>query len=538
MDATLKKFLKFLDPSEATEVRQAAALLIAELAPGEAAAHPLLVLSLNDVDAGVRVRAIQAVGKLKIQDALPTLLARIEAGGEEASEAANAAAKLGARAVKALQDMMPKIAPGLRRYIAAALGSAGTASGDAAAVEFLLDKDPGVVASAVRSLISQVPTLSAAKKNSLAEQLLHMLKDAKSTLSIPSQAAAIRLLTAVGDKSAEPVLWERCLPPHPPEIRATALQALGGIAEKPNKDQLKRLFACAVETDFRVIAPALMMLQHQTASDKTMPDWLALLKAPDVAVRRLALDKLADVDSPEVAQALAPELSHADRSFRDAVVARLVTMSAGQKVLLSALLEALNADAAWALARMMAPLFKTLTKPHLDKLFAQACKFLDTGDRRADAFFFVLREVDAADLRQRLEEKALALRKKKDYAAAMTHLRLLARDPAIGFDLRFEIAGCGLKLSNKELAPDARSSDPCLGQFSHLVLGYEAELIKALDKAKWLEPEDLFYLGFHFIDKDGSPRRFGAAVLQMLIKRSPKTKLAKDAKSKLKAAGV
>jgi hypothetical protein len=63
-------------------------------------------------------------------------------------------------------------------------------------------------------------------------------------------------------------------------------------------------------------------------------------------------------------------------------------------------------------------------------------------------------------------------------------------------------------------------------------------LTKALDKTKWLEPEDLFYLGFHFIEKDGSPRRFGGFVLQLLLKRSPKSKLAKDAKAKLKAAGV
>jgi hypothetical protein len=109
--------------------------------------------------------------------------------GEEASEAASAAAKLGARGAKALQEMMPKVAPGLRRYIAAALGSAGTASGDAAAVEFLLDKDPGVVASAVRSLISQVPTLTASKKHVLTEQLLHLLKDTKTNLPIASAAA-------------------------------------------------------------------------------------------------------------------------------------------------------------------------------------------------------------------------------------------------------------------------------------------------------------------------------------------------------------
>ncbi len=537
MDATLKKMLELLDPAEPANVRHAAVVVLTQLAPSDAAVHQAIDRVIDDVDAGVRVSALQAVGKLKIQDALPKLLARIEKGGEEASEAANAAAKLGARAAKALQDMMPKVAPGLRRYIAAALGSAGTASGDAAAVEFLLDNDPGVVASAVRSLISQVPTLTAAKKQSLATQLLEMLKDAKSKLPVASEAAAIRLLAAVGDRRAEPALWDRCVAPHPAEIRTAALQALGGLSEKPSKEQSKRLFACAAESDFRVVAPALMMLQHQTVSDRALGDWLGLLKAHDVAVRRLALEKLKDHDSPDIAAALLPEMSHPDRAFREAVLARLAAMTAGQKALQAALLDAANPDAAWSLARALTPFLKDFSSAHLDKIFAQACKFLDAADRRSEPMFFVLREADAAALRDRLETKAVARRKKEDYEGAMAYLKLLARDPAIGFAIRVELACCGLKLSNKEISPDARGNDPCLGQFTHLVQGYEAELTKALDKTKWLEPEDLFYLGFHFIEKDGTPRRFGAAVLQLLLNRSPKSKLAKDAKAKLKAAG-
>lgn len=538
MDATLKRVVKLLDASQPAAVRLSATVVLAELTPPDADVHSALEAALDDADPAVRMRAIQAIGKLKIAEALPKLLARVEHGGDEASEAAHAAAKLGAKGSRALQDLMPKVSPGLRRYIAAALGSAGTASADAAAVEFLLDSDPGVVASAVRSLVSQAPTLSAAKKSTLAHQLLQHLKDAKTVLPAASQAAAIRLLAAVGDARAEPVLWERTMPPAPAEIRVAALQALGGMSPRPNKDQLKRLFACAVDPDFRIAAPALMMLQHQSASDKTLDDWLGLFRAADVAVRRLALEKLADHDSPAVAEAMLPELGHPDRAFRDAVRDRLIAMKSGHKALQAALFDADTPETAWSLARIVAPMLKNASKPPLDSLFAEASKHLEANDRRGDAFVFVHREIDPADLRTRLEEKAVALRKKKNYDGAMAYLRLLARDPAIGFDLRFELAGVGLKLSSKELSPEARGADPCLGQFSHLVSGYENDLTRAIDKAKWLEPEDLFYLGFHFIERDGVPRRFGTAVLQSLVKRSPKSKLAKDAKSKLKAAGV
>jgi len=56
-------------------------------------------------------------------------------------------------------------------------------------------------------------------------------------------------------------------------------------------------------------------------------------------------------------------------------------------------------------------------------------------------------------------------------------------------------------------------------------------------KAKWLEPEDLFYLGFHFAEKEREEKKFGGEVLHLLVKRSPQSKLAKDAKSKLKREG-
>jgi hypothetical protein len=57
-------------------------------------------------------------------------------------------------------------------------------------------------------------------------------------------------------------------------------------------------------------------------------------------------------------------------------------------------------------------------------------------------------------------------------------------------------------------------------------------------KAKWLEAEDLFYLGFHFVEGNREEKDFGRDVLHLMMKRSPRTKLAKDAKSKLRSQGL
>ena len=179
------------------------------------------------------------MGKLRIEPALPQLLARIKEGGEEADAAAQAAAHLGAKGTRALQELMPKVAPGLRRYIAAALAGGGTASATAAAAAVLLDKDPGVVEAAVRSLAEQIPTLAAPQRQAWTDQLLELAGDRKGGETPPlpttTRAAVVRLLAALDDPRAGAALWDKVLPPHPPEVRAAALQGLGKWADPPPK---------------------------------------------------------------------------------------------------------------------------------------------------------------------------------------------------------------------------------------------------------------------------------------------------------------
>jgi HEAT repeat protein len=538
MTDTAKKLLRLLHPDQPLDLRCAAVLVLGEIGGKDAELTRALCDALKDGEERLRLQVIQAVGKLRIETALPQLLERIKEGGEEAEQAALAAAKLGAKGTRALQELMPKVAPGLRRYIASALAAAGTASAETAAVAVLLDRDPGVVESACRSLAAQVPALTPAHRKALAEQLLELMGNKKEPLSPPSESAVMRLLAALGDSRAEAVLWERIASPYPLEVRAAALQALGKWSASPNKEQLKRLFACATDSDFRLAAPALVLLKNLPVGERTATEWLALLQASDVAVRKLALDKIGDRDTTEVAGALLQQLQHPDRSLRDSALAQLTRLKQGQKALTAALLQADSSDRAWMLARAQAPFARAYPPEWREKVFAQVCDYLESNDRRADALLFLLREADAAELRQRLEDRAIHWRKKKAYEDALLYLRLLIRDPSSGFPIRLELACCGLKVSNHDLSPEARASDPCLQQFATLCQGYEAELSVELEKIKWLDAEDWYYLGFHFVEQLGQQKQFGGKVLRLLLKRSPRTKLAQAAKRKLRGAGL
>jgi hypothetical protein len=538
LDATGKKLVRLLHPDQAAEVRAAAALVAGELGVRDAELGEALGRLADDPESAVRLRAMEAGGKLRVESLLPRLLPRIEAGGPESEVAAQAAARLGAKGLKAVQDVMAAAPPGLKRRLAGALAASGTASAENAALDALLDKDSGVVDAAARSLLAEVPSLTAAHRKALADHLLELLAGKKRPALAPaSESALVRVLAALDDPRAEPVFWQRVTGNGSPELRAACVQALGP-RPPADKDKLRQLLACAADRDFRVAAPALMLLKGVPVPDRSVKDWLPLFDAPDPAARRFAVEKLGDKDQPDLAAALLRQLGHRDKGLRDQALAALAKLKSGRAALADALLDAETPDEAWNLARAQAPFVREQAKGTWDKLFAAAGKHLEAGDRRADALLFLLREADAVRLRDAVEERAAALRKKKHYAAALAHLRALTRDPACAEAVRFEAAALTLKLSEKDLAGEARAADPSLQQFARLVHSHDVPPAERLRPTKWLDARDLFYLGFHFLEGDRGEREFGAEVLRLLQKRSPGTKLAKDARNKLRGAGM
>ncbi len=536
MDVPVKKLVRLLAADQPAEVRAAAVRVLTELGVKDAEASAELIARLDDPDPAVRITAIQAAGKLKLTKALPVLLERIKGGGPEANQAADAAVKLGVDAVRKLQDLMHHIVPGLRRYIAAALTTV-SAAGAEAGVSVLLDRDPQIALAAANAIIGRIPTLPADQKKALVDELLSVATDRKKKLPPPAELPVVKVLTALNDPTAADALWDRTQPGYSHEVRAMALGTVGGWLKTPTKEQWKRLFANAAERDFAVVAPALLILTRLPASDKQLAEWLELLHAPDAAARKLAIDKIGDKDTAEVAAGLMAQLTHPDRALRDAARGRLATLEHGRKSLVAALLAADTQDEMWQLARLIAPFAKNFAAKLRADVTARACQFLEADDHKCDPLFFLLREADPAALRDELFEKAVAERKKKDYETALQYLKLLARDPAIGFGVRLELAMVGLKLSAKNVAADSRNLDPSLRNFASAVSQDAEEAAAQIGKAKWLDADDLFYLGFHFAEQVGQEREFGLGVLRQVVKGS-KGKAAAAAKNKLKSLGV
>lgn len=535
----LNKLLELTHAEHGVEVCCAALRVIVELGLKDGPVVARVLDCLDATEGPVREMAIQAVGRLKIDAALPRLLDRLTQGGVESELAAQAAARLGVKGTNALQGMLPKVAPGLRRYIAAALASSHTASADAAAIDLLFDRDSALVEATTRTLSDQIPTLSAGQRRSLADRLLELAGGKKASFATATLTAVVRLLGLLDPGRAESLLWNWIQPAYPAEVRTHALQALGARELNTSKEHLQRLIQCALDGDFHVAATALLLLQRLPVTERSEAAWLPLLSARDPAVRKFALERLGPRDSPEIAAAMGALLHQHDRTLRDAALACLTKTAAGRNFLVQALLNEAHMEMAWHLARGVAAQAMPLDTSARAAIFKTICAHVESGDRRADPLLFLLREHDPADLTERLRARATHWRKKKNgHATAVTYLAILARDPACGFPIRLELACCGLKLSPLDVSAQARAQDPCLRQFAILCQQDEPAVVRELAKAKWLDAEALYYLGFHFAEAEPRYRRFGSAVLDLVVQRSPKTKLGQAAKSKRRSLGI
>lgn len=536
MNVPLKKLVKLLQDKDDETLRAAAATVIGELGAKDTEANAELLTRLDDADQNVRLAAIKATGQLKIEKALPKLLDKVAHGGPQASVAAEAAAKLGVKGVRGLQDMMHKVAPGLKRYIAAALTTSGSHGADAVGVSVLFDKDPMIGRAAADAIIGQIPAMPPDRKRTLVEELIVASKDKRKPIPVIAELPVLRILAAINDPKSAELLWSWTGPPHSHEVRAAALSSVGGWVKSPSKEQWKRLFLCALDQDFRVAAPALMILQRLPV-EKNAGDWLPLFDAPDVAARRLAMEKLGDRDTAEVAKGLMGQFHHPDRNVSESARLHLQNSKTGRKAMLSALLVAETPEAAWSLVRVLKEVSEEIPPASVKEIIAQTTEHVAAHSTLADPFLFFSRELSSLQLQEALLEKAVVLRKKKKYIEALAFLKVLARDPGIGFAVRLELALCGLKQSPKDVDPHARNDDPCLRNFDTLMNQDFDLLEKELAKAKFLDAEDLYYIAFHFSEQVGRQRQFGIDMLKQVAKTN-KAEAGKAAKNKLKNVGA
>ena len=99
---------------------------------------------------------------------------------------------------------------------------------------------------------------------------------------------------------------------------------------------------------------------------------------------------------------------------------------------------------------------------------------------------------------------------------------------------RYFFAIALIRQSSRDLDPASRRSDLGLRVLRALIYDSYIELVEKITVDKHIDPEDYYYLGFHFAEEGEQMGRFGIRMLRHLVEAFPRHKISEQAQQKLR----
>jgi hypothetical protein len=168
----------------------------------------------------------------------------------------------------------------------------------------------------------------------------------------------------------------------------------------------------------------------------------------------------------------------------------------------------------------------------LEALWKRLQAAVETDDRIQTAFLHVLKQADADYTYKQLAGHGSRLIKAKKYKEAVAFLSPLRDFTAIEPQNKFHLALAQLKLHSHTLA--GHRPHPAVDLLTDLYRNSPYPLFETLKKEKSLAPEEIYSLGFSFVERPGDERGLGKDLLEYIAGKFPRNKIGKSAKNKLK----
>lgn len=535
MDPKLKKICGLLqsqDPLRCT----AAAIVLAELAPGDAAVVRALGEALPGANQTLTTAILDAFDAIGSRTALPFLLPLLDTEDLAVKmRAMGAITKTGAAALPLIRPLLANASPSKTLVLVDLLARIPTGDAMRALLSLLPNADPALTTEIAEALHRHARPMSPATRGTLHKLVAQFMNSAAVKQSERLQGACLLLLGALARPEARAILLRWTEPRHPPRLRLQALRGLQNLEWTPAtaKPIITKLRPYMTDPDAELAQQSLRVLAAVPVATLTSAQWRALLDGPTEPLRSLALSRLLNDTSAAGTRVLVDLLRHPSGQIREAAATTLARQAGAAATLLDALLHEDDAERTWNLAKILKPHAATLSTRDRKRLTERASRSLNAASPIAEPLLYLLRQADgpAADKLSR-DMAFTAVRAEKWANAVAAFLKFLH---GAGFDdnCRYALCLANLKLSPKELAPQLRSDDHALRGFQTLLRNPNSKLLARLTKEKALEAEDLYYVGFHFSDMPGLEREFGEALLHHVAKRWPRSPSGKAAKSKL-----
>jgi HEAT repeat protein len=576
---------------ERGDLRAAAATVLSAVGRGDPAVVSALGERLADPDVAVRRIALEGLAGMGATGIATRLIPLLH--GDDVALAARAAVVLasqGAAAEAALRKELPTGAVPVRRAMASLLIDRGTTS----AIEAVLDQlaDPELGEQVLQLLRAEIDrgnqkTIALVDKSALARttglgkrlrgewararkkaapkngRKSGEAEEATAPPALdPATAAAgfelgllLRLIGYRAQPSSLSLLIAHVSEDLPRSIRLAAIAAMRRVvatSEAKGTDKaIEMLIALAGSSDLVVAQSAIDTLAGARVPERLAKPFAALVKSKNPAAQKLAMERLPAGGGAAALKALIDALGGTDLTARDAAARGLARAPEAVLPLARALCAATEPEVARRYGGLLRQHRAHVTGAAIEEIVQSASGHLDLHARgKASSSAVLLAQVMLETLAvvaparhvEVLFNHARKLRRAGKSAEAFGALRPLLRshadlDAAIDDDQRFVLAVLGLETLGQGILRATAADAPVLEQFARLYhRGYP--VAKKLAREKEVGDEDMYALGFRLLEsKEGVDQEFGAELMQGIIDERPRSKLAKNARNKLKLAG-
>jgi len=351
----------------------------------------------------------------------------------------------------------------------------------------------------------------------------------------PAVVSVMRLMGQLGRAEARRWLFKFVTPEHHHTLRSHALVALLRCLRdhELRKEEYARLFPLLEETDFSEVARlAIDLLDAHELPDDSRHLLSRLLESPHPDVQKFALRKMGDFSTPATVRTLIEQLGDPDYRKRDVAANSLRKIPEARAALLRELTACDDASKAWSIAELLPSFEGKWRQDVLIALWKRLHAAINAEDRIQTAFLQVLKLADANYSYQQLAGEAARLAKAKKFKEAAAFLAPLKEFSEFKSEDKFRLALAQLKLHAHTLATNRHH--PAVDLLADLHRNSAYPLFEALKKDRALEAEDLFNLGFSFVERHGDERSLGKDLLEYVATKFPRNKVGKNAKNKLK----
>ena len=538
MDSTIKRICGMLQSPDGMR-RCAAAMVLGELAPKEAAVVTALGIALRDSNQLLTRYVLEAFETIGSRAVVPYVLPLLNANDMETKlRAASIIARAGGEMIGELRRQFENATPQQKRLLIDILARMHSREAMQLILDVLFDPDFELVKEACQAVRRHITDATPSERLTLHKQVVKFMTSSRVKKNDRVLTSRLLLTGNIGAPEAHTILLKFTTPKNLGYLRRNALIGLNGLQlnGRAAATVVKQLFKYLSETDPQIVQLALDTIEKQPPVAALAGQWKSLLKSKHALVRASAVRKLATNDNPASNKLMMTLLAHPDTQVSEIAAGALARHKKAAPLLLAAIARERHPEAAWRLAKILKPHCPTVDKATVRRFAALAARDLEAGHARYEALFYFLRNIDPQLVDGVLTATGLKFKKAKKWSKVVECLKQLSGAESLSQDLRFEMSACYLKQSAKDLAPHLRAEDQSLRGFQTLLADKSFKLPDRLKKEKHLDAADLFYVGFHFSEGAGDEQKFGQQLLEFVAKRWSTTKDGKAAKNKLKLA--